>query len=245
MQIKVDTSSMQKHAQRLSEISESAFPAAVRHTLNDAAYDVKTNTMPFQSKKDFVNRQDNFFKANSSYDKAEGSNVSTMKSVIGFLEKGLKGQNNRAVKDLEEQEESGSIEKKSFIPMASARKSASVKSLVRPNARLSKIRNIIDPRNVGAGKGSAKQRFVKSVYFAGKGGFVMGDANGKKILWRVNSLKKTKGGSFKLTPLYSYKQNRSVKVKATHFMKEASLKTADNLDDMFLKHAEKQFKKIR
>lgn len=239
MQIKVDTSSMDRHAQKLKEISRSAFPSAVRQTLNDAVYDVKTNTMLDQSRRDFVNRQDNFFKANSSFEKAEGSKISSMKSTIGFFEKSLKGQNNRAVKDLEDQETGGSIEKKSFIPMATARTSASVRSLVRPNARLAKIKNVVKASQMGFS--NPKSNFIVAAHKAGKGGYFIS----KNTLWRVNKLNPTKSSDLGLTPLYNYKTNRSVRVGATHFMREASFKTAGKLDVMFLKNAERQIKKVK
>lgn len=230
---------MNTHAQKLREISRSAFPSAVRQTLNDAVYDVKTNTMLEQTRKDFVNRQDNFFKANSSFEKAEGFNVSSMKSTIGFVEKGLKGQNNRAIQDLEDQEAGGNIEKKSFIPMATARTSASVRSLVRPNARLAKIKNVVKASQMGFS--NPKSNFIVAAHKAGKGGYFIS----KNTLWRVNKLNPTKSNDLGLTPLYNYRENRSVRVDATHFMRDASLKTADKLDNMFLKNAEKQINKVR
>lgn len=239
MEIIVDTSSMKKHVDRLNEISKSAFPAVVKQTLNDAVYDVKTNTMLEQSRKDFVNRQDNFFKANSSFEKAEGNNISSMKSTVGFLEKNLKGENNRSVKDLEDQELGGSIEKKSFIPMATARKSASVRSLVRPNARLSRIKNAINASKVGFS--NPRSNFIVAAHQAGVGGYFIS----KKTLWRVDKLNPTKSSELGLTPLYNYKTKRTVHVDATHFMRNASLKTADKLDNIFLKNAERKINKIR
>jgi hypothetical protein len=241
MQIIINTSSFEEHAKKLKKISKSAFPAAVRQMLNDAAYDLKTKTMPDQSRKDFTNRQDNFFKANSSYEKATGNNISTMKSTVGFVGGGLKGQNNRAVDDLEEQEQGGQLEKKSFIPMNAARKSGSLKSLVRPNARLSKIKNskVINASQMGFSK--ANSNFVVAAHKAGvRGYFISGST-----LWQVNKLSHGNSRDMKLTPLYNYKKNRKVSVKPTHFMREASLKTMEKVDGFFLKHATAQINKVK
>jgi hypothetical protein len=241
MQIIINTSSFEEHAKKLKKISKSAFPSAIRQMLNDAAYDLKTKTMPDQSIKDFTNRQDNFFKANSSYEKAIGNNISTMKSTVGFVGGGLKGQNNRAVDDLEEQEEGGSIEKKSFIPMSTARKSASVKSLVRPNARLSRIKtaSVVDASKMGFS--NPRANFIVAAHKAGVGGHFISN----NILWQVDKLNPANSRDMKLTGLYNYKSKRSVNVKATHFMREASLKTFGKLDDIFIKHAQAKINKIR
>ena len=92
---------------------------------------------------------------------------------------------------------------------------------------------------------NAKERFVKSVMHAGKGGIVLSeDFKGKRILWRVNSLNKTSGGSFKLTALYSFKKKRAVKIKqATHFMERASMISGKRLEKFYMVEANRQFKK--
>jgi hypothetical protein len=230
-----------KFTQKLKELNRSAFPSAVRGALNKAVYDVKTNTMPFKAAEDFVNRSPNFFRANSKFENASGFNVNSMVSKVGFTETNLKGGNNFAVKDLQQQEYGGVIDKRSYVPLEGAR-GGSMGSLVKPNARLRKIRKIANPINVKAK--NPRQAFVKSVYFAGKGGYVLGEHNGNGILWRVNSLNKTEGGQFKLTAMYSFKENRKVRVKGTSFMKEASLKSASKMESYYAEEAQRQINKL-
>lgn len=236
--INVNTDATVAFTNRLERMGRSDFPIAARNTLNKAAFDVKMNTMPKNAKRKFVNRSPNFFKANSRVEMATGFNVRGMKATVGFLENNLQGQNNFAVKDLEQQEHGGKIAKKSFIPVNSARGGKT--KMVRPANRLSRITNIVDAKNA---KGATDaQKFIKSVYHAGKGGVVLSKYRNKQILWRVNSLNR-KNGKLKLTPLYTFKKGRSVSVNDTHFMRIASLLSAGKLEKFYIEEAKKRLAK--
>ena len=237
MELNIDSSAVVKFTNTLEKLHRSALPVAIRQTLNKVALDVKKDTLLKHSKKDFVNRQANFFKANSKVEFATGFNVNSMKATIGMVSTSLKGKDNYAVKDLEEQEGGGTIKGKAFIPMKPAR-SGDNNKIVKPNARLSKIKSkgIV---NAKAKPGSAG--FIKSVVFAGKGGYVLAKKNSKEILWRVDSIRKNR---FKLTPLYSVKKGRTISVKPTHFMRSASLESAKNMEHLFIAEAKIQIKRL-
>lgn len=244
MIFKVDTSKVVALTNRLEKLNRSAFPIAVRGTLNDAAYDVKTNTMPTESRTDFEHRQQNFFKANSKYIKAEGFNLKTMQSDVGFYENKLKNQgSNYAVKDLEEQEAGGQIKKKAFIPVGE--NGGPRKSNVRPNARLSAIKKIANRGNVKGG--SWAQQMIKSAVHVGVGGFLLTEQFEKfrgGALFRIKSIiRKGKNTSFVAEKLYSFKKGRTIIVKPTHFMKDASMHSANKMDDFYINQALRQFKK--
>jgi len=235
MQFRVDNDAVVEHTNRLEKMHKSDFPLAVRGTLNSMAFDVKQNTMPNKAEKEFVNRQKNFFKANSKVEMANGFNVSTMHSKVGFIS--LSG-TNYAVDDLEQQEHGGDIKGRSFIPLDKARVSNSPNRIVSRNNRISKIKNIV---KVSEAKGNNDgQKFIKSVVFAGKGGYVLTD----NTLIRVDSLSRQSGKwKFKLKALYSFKKKRSVKVKKTEFMKEASEMSAEKGNRFFIEQAERRFSK--
>lgn len=238
MVLNVNTDAVVALSDRLEKIHRSAFPSAVRGALNSAALDVKKGTLLKSANKHFENRSPNFFKAFSKVNFATGFDVGSMKSTVGFTDKGLVGGNNHAVKDLEQQERGGKIGGRSFIPTSLARGGNNSKP-VRPMNRISKIKNIANARNA---KGvNSKQRFVKSVHFAGKGGYVLSE---KGILWRVNSLNKTKGNQFKLTALYSVQKGRSVKIKSTEFMSKAAWESGNKLPKFYKLEAERQFTKF-
>ncbi len=235
MKLNINMNAVVKHTAKLEKIRKSALPIAVRGTLNDAAFDVKTKTMPVQSRSDFINRSPNFFKANSRVEKAVGFDVNNMKSIVGFIDSGLRGDNNFSVKDLEQQERSGDIKGKSFIPLDSARKGGH-NTLVKPANRLSVINKIIVAKNMGAG--SKKQQFIKAIYKAGAGGYVLGsNIKGEDTLWRVNSID-ADARTFSLTPLYDFRKGRSVHVKETGFMQTASLHSAAKLQKFYIAQAQ-------
>lgn len=247
IQLNINTDSAVKFTNALEKLHRSALPSAIRGALNDAAFDVKTNTMPHHSAIEFKNRVPNFFKANSKVEKAMGFDVNTMKATVGFVEGALRGGNNFAVRDLNEQESGGTIDKKSFIPLDPARTGKSSDKPVRPNARLKSIGKIVNARNQkGASKSS---KFINAVLRAGVGGFVLGSTKkGENILWRVDGLSsnvKTKKFTPKLTALYDWKQGRSVHVQGRSFMKKASLESSKKIEGYYIKQALRQIQKFK
>lgn len=236
--LNVDLGNVVKFTAKLEQIRTSALPNAIRGTLNDAAFDVKTKTMLSESKSKFINRSPNFFRANSKVEKATGMQVNSMVARVGFIEGSLRGDHNFSVKDLEQQEKSGSIKGKSFIPLDTARQNNSYTSLVKPANRITKITNIIDARKMG--QGTKKQQFVKALYVAGQGGYVLGSTvKGETILWRVDFLDPDPDArQWRLTPLYDYRRGRSVHVDETAFMRTASLNSAEKLNKFYIAQAE-------
>lgn len=232
--IDVNTDAVVSYAAKLGRLSRSAYPVAVGTTLNAAAFDVKKVTMPASSDV-FTKRKPTFFKATSTVSKATGFDVKTMRAMVGFTG------HSQAVEDLQQQEKGGDIGGRAFVPMDSARTGGSNRKSIRANARLTAIKNIADTKNV-SGKNEG-QRFIKSVIFAGKGGHVLAEYNGVKILWRVNSINKTEENHFKLTPLYTYQKSRDVNVSATGFMEEASEASAKKMEGYFIKAAKGRIEK--
>ena len=244
MKLNIDSSATRRFTEQLKKLPKTAIAIAVKETLNKAAFDVKLVTMPKESKKKFVNRRQNFFKANS---KAEGQKrlgpIGSMKSTVGFYENKLSIKTtNFAVKDLEQQERGGNIDGKSFIPLKQARKGGVNNGDIRPNSRLTNIRKKakIVPSNKIKGK-NHKQRIIVGAVLAGKGGFFI--TGEKRTMFRVDSLSRAnKKLKFKITPLYSYKKGRSVSVKKTNFMKQSSLTSAHKMEMWYIAAAEKQIK---
>ncbi len=237
--LNVNTDEVVRYSNKLEKLHRSAFPVAIRGALNNAAFDVKQKTMPASAGKEFVNRNPNFFKANSKVLMAKGFNVRTMEATIGFITDKLKG-SNQAVEDLEQQEHGGKIKGRAFIPLDVARGGSNTRP-VRPSNRLTRITNIVNARKV-RGK-TRQQKFVKAAMAAGAGGYVIGNFT-PKILWKITGIKKI-GGKLKIkkVPVYSYEKGRDVNVSATNFMKKATLKTAKKLEGFYIIQAKKQIEK--
>lgn len=228
------------HTNRLEKLHKSALPSAIRNALNKAAFNTKQVTMPESADKVFIKRQPNFFKANSRVEMATGFDVNTMKSTVGFISESLRGANNFAVRELEQQEYGGDIPRRTFIPLDEARGGSST-SLVRPSNRLSNIKGLLDSNN---GVGSKKARFVKAAFKAGRGGFVIGNF-GKKKLYRIDSISKSTGKlNLKTKGLYSFDKGRSVKVGGTGFMRTASLTSANQMDRFYIAEANRQIQRL-
>jgi hypothetical protein len=234
MRFNVNTHEVVALTNRLEKMGKTSFPNAVRSTLNSAAFDVKQKTMPEEAEI-FVKRKPNFFKFFSKVEKATGNNIHSMESRVGFSGK------NQAVEDLEQQEKGGKISGRAFIPFDTARVSNSNAKLLRSNAILKKIK-LVDAAKA-RGKND-REKFIKSVLFAGVGGHVLAKYKDTQIVWRVNSLNRNAEGGFKLTKLYSYEKGRKVSVEPTHFMERASEKTYRKMDSMYLAAAQHQFKKL-
>ena len=232
--LNVNTDEVVKYSNKLEKLHRSAFPIAIRGTLNNGAFDVKKNTMPVSAEKEFTIRRKNFFKANSRVNMAKGFNVRTMQAIIGFIG------TQQAVEDLEQQEHGGKIKGRAFIPLDVARGGSNTRP-VRPSNRLTRITNIVNARKI---RGKTKQqKFIKAVMTAGVGGYVIGNFT-PKILWKITGI--TKRGTktkIKKKPVYSYEKGRDVNVSATNFMKKATLKTAKKLEGFYIKQAKKQIEK--
>lgn len=240
MRINVNTDKVLLYSNILKEMHRSALPSAVRGTLNKAAYDVKTNTMPAKAKAEFVERDSNFFKANSKFEYAKGFDINSMQSKVGFVENNLRDKPNTAIKELEQQEEGGTIPNKTFIALPDARQGKSFNKKVRANARIKQLKKFVNLKNA-SGKSWA-ERAIKSAVFAGKGGLVLSS----KIIYRIDSInRRGKDTTFKKTKLYSVQKNRSVKVNATHFMQEASLTSQKKMEMFYIEEALRQMRKFK
>jgi hypothetical protein len=248
MRINVNTDAVIIYTNKLEKLHKSAFPNAVRGALNKTAFNVKQNTLPKSANDAFVNRSPNFFKANSRVDMAKGWKLSEMKATVGMVSSESLN-NNFAVKELEQQEHGGVIKKRSFIPMDTSR-GGNNKKAVRPGNRLSKISRIVSAKN-GNGKHRHEQ-FIKSAIHAGVGGHIIGNFE-SRVLWRITSIRKKRvklrGRSsntiVKAQPIYTFKENRTIRVKGTSFMEKASLKSAAKLEQFYIEEAKRQIEKLK
>ena len=267
--IDVNTDSFVVLANKLDNLNRSALPVAVRRTLNSTAFDVKQRTMLEMTKKQFVNRQANFFKANSKVIQATGFNVNEMESQIGFFEDRLKNKaTNWAVKDLEQQEHGGSILGRDFITMNTGRVSNSPNKITKSGNRISDIKeDFVNQRSSRFKAKTRGGRFRQAIALAmnpsdkelnrrsrnrkkaglgvskSLGAFVLGDYQGKRFLWKIDGWNQ-KTGKPKLCAMMIFKKNRVVKIKkATHFMERASIISLQKTPHFFYREAENQIEK--
>lgn len=238
MFLNINSDAAVKFTNVLEGLHRSALPVAIRETLNQAAFDLKQNTMPESAANTFVNRTKTFFKANSKVEMATGFNVNTMVATAGFFENKLVDQNtNWSVKDLDEQEEGGQINMKTFIPTVFARRGGTKSGLVKSQFRLKVIKPKMINANLLKGK-NGREKYVEAAKMAGVGGFVIY----KKMVWQINKL--GEHSAVERTPIYSVSKGRNVRVKGTQFMRLASLKTSNKMEGYYIGQAEKQINRL-
>ncbi len=229
----VDTDELVKFTNRLERLNTKAMPNAVRNTLNSLAFDMKKKTIQISALSNFEKRQPNFFRVFSRVEMARGNDIRLMQSEVGFRDP---GGSNYAVKDLEQQESGGKIGHKAFIPLDQSRVGKSNKKVVQKRFRVGTIKNVVHTNGAkGVNRG---QRFIKSAIHAGIGGHVLTE---RGILYRVESLTP---GRRKMIPIYSVKGGRSVTVKATHFMQEATNMTTKRTGLFFKYNAKREFDRV-
>jgi len=239
MEIKVDIHELDNYAHKMQELSKSILPKTILETINKTALLMKKDTLIKSSNEAFINRDKNFFKSNSRVDFAKGWEIESMVATVGFVDN-----KSQAVEDLEQQEHGGTIGGRKYIPIVNARTSKNANKKVAARNRLNKIgiRNIVNAKNA-SGK-SDKQKFLKSVLHAGVGGFVQSEYKGVKMVWLVNSLSFTKGGKFKLTPIYIVNDSKKVRIsKVTHFAEKAGIEASKHTNEIFKKEAEARIKR--
>jgi hypothetical protein len=224
---------------KLEKLNRSAFPNAVRGTLNGMALDVKKNTMPLMAAHIFDQRKKNFFKGNSRVNFAKGFRLEAMKSEVGFLYM-RKGGNNKSIDELEQQEHGGIIKDRELIPLNRARTSRSNSKMVSKKNRL-KGKKIV--KASGQPGRNQKHKFFNAVIRAGIGGYVQTD----KVLFRVKNIQKKNfkkyRWKFKLENIYLVNNKKSVKIKGVDFMKKASEISAKKGNEIYFKEGERQFAK--
>ena len=215
MILDINSAALTDHVAQLEFIGRSALPVVARQTLNKAAYNVKTESMP-DAAKVFTSRKGNFFKANSKVEAATGFDVNSMRATIGFVPK--PADTSHAVEDLEQQERGGDIDNRSFIPLKEARTSSAWNRMVKSKNRLSRIKKeIFNAKSTNLhGAKNDKEAFTISAIYAGKGGYVLGtevNSKGNRLLYYINSVKRLDTGKTVVnsTAIYAVKAKRKVK----------------------------------
>jgi len=223
----INSTAMVALTNRLEKINSVAMPLAVRGMLNDLAFDMKQKTIPDAFENRFTIRKKNFIKVGTSVVKvANTKNISKMQSSAGL--------NNRG-KRLEEQEEGATVQNRTYIPLPGARVGENQNRLVSKRFWLN---NIKPKQNKPIFK---NQELVKAAFQVGKGGVLAYN----DIIFEVRTITNKPRFFMKLSPIYSYKEGRSVRLEKKPFMEPASEKTYNKADDFYTKNANYQFNRLK
>lgn len=249
--INVNSDEVIRYTERLERLHKSAFPVAVRQTLNEQAFQTKKKELIMEFEAAFETRSKSFPKAFSKVEMATGFDVKTMMSKVGFTDRKRGGKSEQAGRDMVQQQLGGNIGGRTFIPIDPARVSKSPQKRVKAKERLSSISKakVVDS-SVNRAK-TSKQRYVRTALHAAKrygpGTYMSHKGeNGKTTLYRIDKVGsdlKTRDLFIGVTPVYSVEEGRSVRVSANPVTARAARKVNRNVERIFVKHAKGRFNK--
>lgn len=239
-QLDVNTDAVMKFTDKLQDLHRSAFPVAVRQTLNDAAFDVKNITLTKSAAKNFIRRSPNFFKTFSKVEKASGFDVNSMRAIIGMSANGK--QNAKTAIDNMEKQESGGHIKEGASYLKDARGGNNAKKVTKPNY-FKNGRTLYGPSK----KRSAKSQFIANAFMSKKmrARFSVKTKRGRYLI-QVTNIRRTKGGEIRIKSraLMKERKLKPANIKATRFMSEAAEMTTRKIETLYIKNANKQFARI-
>lgn len=244
----IDVNESIKLTAKLESLHRSAFPSAVRNTLNNAAFDVKREVGGV-ARGMFTTRNKSFIKSMTGFNKATGFNVNSMKSVVGITGNNkINSKRPNLAKNLAAHENGGTVKDKKLIGHEDSRIGKSRSK----NVRRSNYRNKINYHNANNAfkghKGSRNSKFVAAVYSTIKSGkdSMMLSSNGKGTVWKINkfsSNRSSKSLNFKMTKLYRFRETPKYTAKRKGFMRKTSNIAASKIPKFYAKNAEFQFNK--
>lgn len=243
--IRVDSSELKKYEKDLKKLHKSAYPVAVRSTLNNAAFEMKKDDFQKSVKKNFKGlKSKQFFVRHSGVEKATGFNVKTMNSKMGMLEMGNPAAR-KAVSEMPKHEKSGVIDD-GVAYLKHARRSSNLRRFVRTENYYDRKKVISGRSPAGRGEGTRKSKFVARAFRAKNEDkpFFMNTLKGN-VLVKVTSIKKKGRDSVKIKSRLLLMERKRVKIKANHFASEAGKSTSKKIPKMYEKEFGKQIKKYR
>jgi len=229
---------------KLERLNKSAFPSAVRSTLNDASFEMKKSNILDSAKNNMTVRNPTFFKKFTGVKKATGFNVNSMYSEVGFKNTDpnpIKGK--KAIEGMESNEVGGS-DSTGAMYLGKARTSNSLKKKVRRAARFDKKKLARGYKMTTKG-GQSNVKKMHSSYTENAPTFIKTKKG--SFLIQVTDVRYnmgTKKSEFKIDFLMRGRRKHKATAKATHFNREAALKTSKQIEGFYLKNAEFQFNKV-
>lgn len=241
--IKIDSSELKRYEKKLNDLHRSAFPNAIRSTLNDAAFEMKKNNLHTSAAKNFKHtRSKSFFKKFSGVKKAKGWDINKMYSEIGMLDMGNKSAR-KAVENMKLHEIGGVIDDGSQY-LKGSRVSESYSKLVRKVNYYDKNRVVSGRSSLRNGKGTRKSKFVARAYRSLKEGkpIFMNSMKGN-ILVQVHNIQHRNKKKVRIKSTLLMKERDSVKITPNKFITKAAGVTQKDIPLNFQKNAEYQIKK--
>lgn len=229
---------------RLERLKKSAFPSAVRATLNDAAFEMKKINILDSAKRNMTVRNPTVFKKFTGVKRASGFNISSMYSEVGFIPKdGISG---HKVPEGMEKNEVGGVDSGGAMYLGKTRTSNSLKKRVRRASRFdkSKIARTGRSSSIKSKKESFMSKALASLYEdkpvlikSSKGSFLV------KVT-SISSGREDRKLDIKMDFLMRGRRKNPAKAKPTHFNREAAIRTSKQIEVFYNNNATFQFNKV-
>lgn len=234
---------------KLERLHRSAFPVAIRQTLNGAAFLAKKE-MPKTAQVAFKksNRPGlaTFIRAFSSVEKAKGFDINKMSATVGINSQ--KGSD--IASGLEKQEFGGVIKSRKLIPHDKGRTSGSYQKRLQKKNQFGKISLVSGSPSV---RRSKKSNVVAQAYIAAQTGKHILQKKNRKgntgTIFEVRSINPVGTGrnrnvKFKIRPVYIYRKNKISKVSPAPFVRPAARIAYKQMSNLYYKEAHKQFDRL-
>ena len=227
---------------KLKEQHRKHLPAAVRSTLNDAAFDVKQKTLGQSFRKEFKVKNRTFLRSHTWAEKADGWDIHTMQSQVGVVAYKNK-KSSEAAAGLKMQEFGGG-KKKISIYNREARMGKKKTGMVAHDYYLRYLRTKGIIHDNWTHRGTKRSRFVAAAYMANKLGLLM---RVDKQLFTMQSFSLLGGGrvSMRITNVANMDEERHIKLRKRPFLLPASLSSQKRMNEFYIKNAEFQLKKAK
>lgn len=255
MRLDVNTDAAIQLTAKLEKLNKSAFPSAVRNTLNEVAFQHKALIPKVAKHKFDYSRNKTFFRAITNVEKASGFDVNNMKAVSGLNPNALGGKANKVIDNLEKQETGGVVDGRKLITHKNSRVGNSFGGRTQSTARHEKntVHDASDAFKFQLKRTkSKKSAYISAVMSGLKAGnkniLVKGGSKGKLkgMVYSVKGVKqnvKTGKFNFSTKKLYGYVRNDKFHVKGRGFISDSRRLVIKKIDSIYTQKAQFQFKK--
>ena len=239
----VNTDAVIAYTAKLERLNRSAFPNAVRSTLNDGAFTMKKTNIIASAKINMHVRNATFFRKFTGVERATGFNISAMGATVGFSNSNAKKEK-KALEGMESNEIGGSDDTGSMY-LGKARGQNSLKRKVKVASRYDRSKLAQGHiKRISKRGGQSTVMAMMAGWQENKPVFIRAKS-GIAYVVKVNSVFGTSTGKrdFQVDFLMRSRTKKVAKAKATHFNREAAMKTSKQMEGFYVKNAEFQFNK--
>lgn len=254
MKLDVNTDATKILTAKLEKLHKSAFPSAVRNTLNEVAFEHK-RLIPKVAKHKFKNeRNKTFFRAITNVEKATGFDVNKMKSISGLNPNALGGKAGKVIDNLDKQENGGAIKGRKLLSHPESRVGKSIGGRVQSGGRFekNKLHDSTEAFKFQLGRSNKKSAYLAAVASAIKHGntkFII--KSGKKgklsgMAYSISSYKsnlRTGKTVLKTKKVFGYISDNTFKTKKHSFIGDSRRMAISKIETIYKEKAEYQFKK--